>query len=200
LSRELLKNHLPFWQSILALNSSLINHHFRPPKVDNFKHQIWSYFWDPFLDIFTVGGRRGEIYRKLGVPKCPKSRFLLYSSVYDFRSERSAPRPPKKWHFWPPLWSKRTDYLWGMAFSIGPFLGVDFWGRKWGSFCRKLQKLKKIHKFAPRVPKTKKVDFLWFSTPPWHINFRALLEQIIICHFGIFFNKILAINFNVNII
>jgi hypothetical protein len=46
-----------------------------------------------------------------------------------------------------------------MAFSIGPFLGVDFGGRKGGSFCRKLQNFKKFHKLAPGVPKPKKVDF-----------------------------------------
>jgi hypothetical protein len=124
-----------------------------------------------FLEIFINYIRRGQNYWNLGVRKWPKSRNLLYSSVYDFRSERSAPRPPKKWQFWPPHWSKSTAYLWVMGFPIGPFMGVDFGGRKGGSFCKKLQNFKKFIKTGSRTPRPKKVDFWSFWTPPWHDNF-----------------------------
>jgi hypothetical protein len=33
-----------------------------------------------------------------------------------------------------------------MGFPIGPFMGVDFGGRKGGSFCKKLQNFKKFIK------------------------------------------------------
>jgi hypothetical protein len=34
--------------------------------------------------------------------------------------------------------------LWGMGFPIGPFMGVDFGGRKGGSFCKKCGNFKKF--------------------------------------------------------
>jgi hypothetical protein len=52
--------------------------------------------------------------------------------------------------------------MWGMGFTIGPVMGVDFGGRKGGSFFKKCGKFKKLLKFSPRVPKPKKIKFLLF--------------------------------------
>jgi hypothetical protein len=49
--------------------------------------------------------------------------------------------------------------LWGMGFPIGPFMGVDFGGQKWGSFCKKCGIFKKFIKMGSRTPRPKKVDF-----------------------------------------
>jgi hypothetical protein len=146
-----------------------------------------------------MGGRRVKNYRKLGVPKCAKSRFLLYSSVYIFRSERSAPRPPKKWHFWPPHWSKSTAYLWGMVFSIGPFLGVDFGGRKWGSFCRKLQNFKKFIIMTPPDPPGQKWSILAIFDPPMACQILATFGSIytppFLIIFSLFFGQFITHRF-----
>jgi hypothetical protein len=126
---------------------------------------------DPFCRHFTCGTSWGWKIDFLGPLLTPQNRNLLYSSVYIFRSERSALRPPKKWHFWPPHWSKSTAYLWGMGFPIGPFMGVDFGGRKGGSFCRKLQNFKKFRFGGSGSPRSKFIDFSSFLTPPMEIKF-----------------------------
>jgi hypothetical protein len=87
---------------------------------------------------------------------------LLYSSVYIFRSERSALRPPKKWHFWPPHWSKST----GVFVGNGIFYRAPFWGRFWGSksgeLLQKSVKFQKIPFLGSGVPE---VDFRQFWPP-----------------------------------
>jgi hypothetical protein len=135
---------------------------------------------------------RGWKIDKIGPLLTPQNRNLLYSSVYIFRSERSALRPPKKWHFWPPHWSKSTAYLWGMTFSIGPFLGVDFGGRKWGSFCRKVQNFKKFRFGGPGSPRSIFDDF----DPPvaYQIltTFGSIFVKFIRGHFWVNFRQFLT--------
>jgi hypothetical protein len=112
-------------------------------KILIYCHPIWGQFLDPFLSINfgviiwsifivfwvifrrlyfgqflpTNTGRRspGSKIDKFWSFWTPQTRFLLYSSVYNFRSERSALRPPKKWHFSTPLGAKVQAFLWGMG-------------------------------------------------------------------------------------
>jgi hypothetical protein len=60
----------------------------------------------PIFDHFTGGRSPGSIFDIFRHFWTPENRFLLYSSVYNFRSERSALRPPKKWHFLTPIGRK----------------------------------------------------------------------------------------------
>jgi hypothetical protein len=148
------------------------------------------------LPTYTVPWSRGSKIDKNCPKLTPQNRKLLYSSVYIFRSERSALRPPKKWHFWPPHWSKSTAYLWGMTFSIGPFLGVENGGRKVGSFCRKLQNFKKFRFWGPGPPRSIFDDFDPRRPPPGKSIFEPLFEQFITGHFGVDFWRFLTLNFN----
>jgi hypothetical protein len=69
------------------------------------------------------------------------------------------PDPPKSDIFDPPIGAKVQAFLWGMAFSIGAIFGVDFGGRKVGSFCRKLQNFKKFVFGGSGSPRSKNVTF-----------------------------------------
>jgi hypothetical protein len=103
---------------------------------------------------------------------------LLYSSVYIFRSERSALRPPKKWHFWPPHWSKSTGVFVGNGiFYRGPFWGSILGSEKW-KFLQKSAKFQKILFLGVRVPEVEIYRFLTILDPPHGNQFWALFGTI----------------------
>jgi hypothetical protein len=171
----------PIYGMIFSINFRSNFHHFSPILGRLYLCQI--------LPTYTLPTSRGSKIDKNCQNWTPQNRFLLYSSVYIFRSERSALRPPKKWHFSTPHWSKSTAYLWGMGFPIGPFLGVENGGRKVGSFCRKLQNFKKFRFGGPGSPRSIFDDF----DPPaaYQIlsTFGSFFDQFILGHFWSIFNN-----------
>jgi hypothetical protein len=138
----------------------------------------WLYLCQ-FLPTYTLPTSRGSKIDKIRQNWTPQNRFLLYSSVYIFRSERSALRPPKKWHFWPPHWSKSTADLWGMGFPIGPLMGVDFGGPKVESFCKKCGIFKKFIKRGSPGPGIKIDRFLTFWPPRRFVIFWWFLGRFL---------------------
>jgi hypothetical protein len=84
---------MSFLDPILA---SIFNVKFRSIFV-NFGTDFGASIFTPLFDHFTGGRSPGSKLLKIWHFWTPEMRFLLYSSVYDFRSERSALRPPKKW-------------------------------------------------------------------------------------------------------
>jgi hypothetical protein len=93
-------------------------------------HFGWRFLCQ-FLPTYTVPWSPGWKIDKFRSILDPDFRFLLYSSVYIFRSERSAPRPPKKWHFRTPILRKAQPICGEWHFYRALF-GGRFWGRKVG--------------------------------------------------------------------
>jgi hypothetical protein len=98
---------------------------------------------------------------KFGVPKCAKSRFLLYSSVYDFRSERSAPGPP----ILDPFLRKVQPICGEWHFYRG-----HLWGSKSVTKLQKSAKFQKIYKYTPPDPPGPKKSIFDDFGPPHGIS------------------------------
>jgi hypothetical protein len=143
----------PFLYQILAPISWVVFHRFFVIFGPHFGTSIF----DPFFHHFTGGRSPGSNLSKNVTFWDPDFRFLLYSSVYIFRSERSAPRGPKKWPF-----LKKAQPICGEW----RFYRADLWGRKWGEFLQKSDKFQKIYVLGSRSPE---VDF-WRFWPPHGIS------------------------------
>jgi hypothetical protein len=104
-----------------------------------------------------MGGRRGQNYRNLGVRKWPIYRFLLYSSVYIFRSERSAPGPP----IFDPFLTKVQPICGEWHFYRGRFLGSES-----VKFLQKSAKFQKIYENGPPGPPDPKLTIFDIFDPP----------------------------------
>jgi hypothetical protein len=123
----------------------------------NFRAKFCPSILDPFLVKFRWGVPGGQKSSKFGVPKCHFYRFLLYSSVYDFRSERSAPGPP----IFDRFLTKVQPICGEWHFYRG-----RFWGSESGKFLQKVTKFQKIYKIAPPGPPDPKKSIFDILDPP----------------------------------
>jgi hypothetical protein len=122
---------------------------------------------------------------KFGSILDPENRFLLYSSVYIFRSERSAPGPPIFDHFW-----KKVQPICGEW----TFYRGHLWGSKIGKFLQKSAKFQKIYKKdPPGPPRSNLIDFGHFRPPHgtsiltiFGVDFHQFITSLFDPHFGQF--------------
>jgi hypothetical protein len=130
------------------------------------------------LPTYTLPTSRGSKIDKNCQNWTPHNRCLLYSSVYIFRSERSAPRPPILGRF-----LKKVQPICGEW----TFYKGHLWGSKIGKFLQKSGKFQKIYVFGSGVPEVEIYRFLSLLTPPSKINFRPLFIKFITGQFWVDF-------------
>jgi hypothetical protein len=134
-----------------------------------------------------MGGRRGQNYRNLGVRKWPIYRFLLYSSVYIFWAERSAPGPP----ILDPFLTKVQPICGEWHFYRG-----RFWGSESVKFLQKSAKFQKIYENGPPGPPDPKLTIFDIFDPPMAYQILTTFWAIYERHFStpksIIFNQFIT--------
>jgi hypothetical protein len=145
---------------------------------DIFRPNLWASFSDPIFDHFPGWGSPGSKLLKIGHFLTPENRFLLYSSVYIFRSERSAPGPP----ILDPFFEKAQPICGEWTFYRG-----RFWGSETGKFLQKSAKFQKIYKKDPPGPPRRFLTFLATPGPPHGDEILAIFWSILRGSFSIKF-------------
>jgi hypothetical protein len=145
----------------------------------NFRPILEKSLFDPFCRHFACGTSWGWNFNKIDHFWPPKSTFC-YIVVSTFFGPSG---PPPVLRFWTIFWPEHSLFV-----GNGSFYRVDFGGRKVESFCKKVENFKKFMILGSRTPGVDFCRFWSFLTPPWQINFWALLGHFMSGQFFTFFD------------